>query len=253
MLVAVVALLVIVVVIIFDELGVLLDEVLEAALLEVLELVLLEVASDLGAAPEGLALRVLAHGERAASRRLPQVLLVVVALRGGNYLVGDEVRQVEADADLAKHVDIGARRHGLHEGFGAAQLRVDVERRLVGEQQVANLVESIQRVGDQLAEEVDLLVGVEGVDDKRHEMIDLSLEGERLHLRSHGRLWSRLCVENLGTWRPLVSSTTYALRPAKVSERAIDWRRTAAIEHAISILKYTVISNEPAVVQERPN
>merc|ERR1719258_368618 len=64
-----------------DELGVLLDQVLEAALLEVLELVLLEVAHDLGAAPERLAVRVLAHGEGAARRRLPDVLLVVVVLR----------------------------------------------------------------------------------------------------------------------------------------------------------------------------
>mmetsp|Transcript_23684 Transcript_23684/g.67877 ORF Transcript_23684/g.67877 Transcript_23684/m.67877 type:complete len:618 (-) Transcript_23684:487-2340(-) len=63
-----------------DELGVLLDQVLEAALLEVLELVLLEVAHDLGAAPERLAVRVLAHREGAARRRLPDVLLVVVVL-----------------------------------------------------------------------------------------------------------------------------------------------------------------------------
>merc|ERR1719482_2040796 len=39
-----------------DELGVLLDEVLEAALLKVLELVLLQVAGDLGATAEGLRL-----------------------------------------------------------------------------------------------------------------------------------------------------------------------------------------------------
>merc|ERR1719454_1509720 len=63
-----------------DELGVLLDQVLEAALLEVLELVLLEVAHDLGAAPERLAVRVLAHREGVARRRLPDVLLVVVVL-----------------------------------------------------------------------------------------------------------------------------------------------------------------------------
>jgi len=50
-----------------------------------------------------------------------------------------------------------------------------------------------------------------------------------------------------------VSCTTYAIRPAKVSERAIDWTRTADIEHAISILRFTVISNEQAVVKGRPN
>ena len=163
-----------------DELGVLLDEVLEAALLEVLELVLLQVARDLGAAPEGLSLGVLAHRERAASRRLPNVLLIVVVLRGDDDLVGDEVRRVEADAELANHVDVGARRHGLHEGLGArlgdraevgdhlglghadarvndgervvrlvrheadVQLRVGVEHRLVGERLVAHLVERVR-------------------------------------------------------------------------------------------------------------
>merc|ERR1719261_233787 len=49
-----------------DELAVLLDQVLEAALLEVLQLVLLEVARNLGAAAERLGLGVLLDGERAA-------------------------------------------------------------------------------------------------------------------------------------------------------------------------------------------
>jgi len=40
-------------------------------------------------------------------------------------------------------------------------------------------------VGDELAEE-DLLVGVEGVDDEREQLVDLRLEGEGLRLRSHG-------------------------------------------------------------------
>ena len=40
-------------------------------------------------------------------------------------------------------------------------------------------------VGDELPEE-DLLVGVEGVDDEREQLVDLRLEGERLRLRGHG-------------------------------------------------------------------
>lgn len=40
-------------------------------------------------------------------------------------------------------------------------------------------------VGDELAEE-DLLVGVEGVDDEREQLVDLRLEGEGLGLRGHG-------------------------------------------------------------------
>mmetsp|Transcript_24215 Transcript_24215/g.78143 ORF Transcript_24215/g.78143 Transcript_24215/m.78143 type:complete len:287 (-) Transcript_24215:9-869(-) len=204
-----------------DELGVLLDQVLEAALLEILQLVLLEVARDLGAAAERLALGILAHSEGAARGGLPDVLLVIVVLRGDDDAVGDEVRRVEADAELADHVDVGARRHGLHESLGArlgngaevgdhlslghanarvddgervvrlirdeanVQLRVGVEHRLVGERLVANLVERVRGVGDKLAEE-DLLVGVEGVDDEGHQLVDLGLEGERFDLFSHG-------------------------------------------------------------------
>ena len=204
-----------------DELRVLLHQVLEAALLEVLQLVLLEVARDLGAAAERLGLGVLLDGERAAGRGLPDVLLVVVVLGGHDDAVSHQVRRVETDAELANHVDVGAGLHGLHEGLGArlrdrakvgdhlglghadarvndgervvrlvgdkanVQLRVGVEHRLVGERLVADLVERVGRVRDQLTEE-DLLVGVEGVDDERHELVDLSLEGERLNFLGHG-------------------------------------------------------------------
>jgi homospermidine synthase len=58
-------------------------------------------------------------------------------------------------------------------------LGLRVEHRLVGERLVADLVERIGRVGDELAQE-DLLVRVEGVDDEREKLVDLSLEGECL-------------------------------------------------------------------------
>merc|ERR1719261_970370 len=206
---------------IVDKLRVLLDEVLEAALLEVLELVLLEVARDLRATAERLRLGVLLDRERAAGRRLPNVLLVVIVLRRDDDAVGDKVGRVEADAELANHVDVGARLHRLHErlrarlrnrakvgdhlGLGHAhagvnnrervvrlvgdeanvELGVGVEDGLVGQRLVTDLVERIRRVGNQLAQE-DLLVRVERVDDERHQLVDLSLEGKRLDLLSHG-------------------------------------------------------------------
>merc|ERR1719482_1537300 len=60
-----------------DELGVALDEALEALLLEELEAVLLEREDDLGAAAEGLAV-VLFDAERRVGARLPHPLLVVL-------------------------------------------------------------------------------------------------------------------------------------------------------------------------------
>lgn len=96
----------------------LLDDGLDGLLLEELGLVLLDLQHDLGAAAQGLRV-VLAHGERAAGRRLPRVLLVVVALGGDGDLVGDQVGRVEAHAKLSDHADVGTGRQRLHEGLGA--------------------------------------------------------------------------------------------------------------------------------------
>ncbi len=49
----------------------------------------------------------------------------------------------------------------------------------VGEGLIADLVKGIRGVGHELSQE-DLLVGVEGVDDERHQLADLSLERKGL-------------------------------------------------------------------------
>merc|ERR1712066_607771 len=104
-----------------DELTVLLDQILEAPLLEELGLVFLQVADDLGAALDLAVhhLGVLLHGERAASARLPNVLLIIVVLADHTDLVCDKVRRVEADAELADHAHVTTSGHGLHEGLRA--------------------------------------------------------------------------------------------------------------------------------------
>ncbi|CAH0377059.1 unnamed protein product, partial [Pelagomonas calceolata] len=204
-----------------DELRVLLHEVLEAALLEVLGHVLLHREDDARAAADALGLgRVRRHRERAAGRGLPRVLLVVVRLGRDDDLLRDEVRGVEADAELADHGDVRAGLERLHEGLraglgdraevvdevglGHADARVDdgqgvvglvghdvdlevrlgVEDRRVRERLVADLVERIGGVRDELAEE-DLLVRVERVDDQREELVDVGREGEGLDLGGH--------------------------------------------------------------------
>ena len=195
-----------------DELGVLLDEVLDAALLEVLELVLLEEERDDGPA---LDRGVRAGGDRegAAGGALPDVRLVVVVLGRDADALGDEVGGVEPDTELADHAEVSAGLEGLHEVLGAAardrsevvdevslghaetgvddgegllglvrdeldvQRWVGCERVGVREGLVADLVERIGRVAHELAEE-DLLVAVERVDDQGHQLIDFSLECE---------------------------------------------------------------------------
>mmetsp|Transcript_29051 Transcript_29051/g.53465 ORF Transcript_29051/g.53465 Transcript_29051/m.53465 type:complete len:227 (+) Transcript_29051:1481-2161(+) len=103
-----------------NELGVLLDQILEAALLEELRLVLLEVADHFCSAFH-LAmnhLRILLHSERTTSSRLPNVLLIVIVLADDTHLVRDQVCRVEAYSELANHGDVTTRSHGLHESLG---------------------------------------------------------------------------------------------------------------------------------------
>jgi hypothetical protein len=127
--------------------------------------------------------------------------------------VGNEVGGVEAHAELADHTDVCAGLEHLHEGLGAGlgdstqvvnelslahadtsvldgqgvgglvsgdldlELGLRAELGGVREGLVADLVESIRRVGDKLTKE-DLLVGVEGVDDEGHQLADISLQKE---------------------------------------------------------------------------
>jgi hypothetical protein len=105
---------------VLDELRVLLDEVLQAALLEVLEAVLLHVKDNLGAAAERLARGITANGEVSAGLRLPNVLLVIVVLRDNGDTIGSEVGGVETDTELADEGDVGGVvLEALHELLGA--------------------------------------------------------------------------------------------------------------------------------------
>ena len=101
-----------------DELGVLLDEVLDALLLEVLGHVLLEVEDDAGTTADG-GLGGGDDGEGSAGLGAPGVGLVVVVLGGDLDLVGDEVGRVETNTELSDHGDVGSGGEGLHEGLGS--------------------------------------------------------------------------------------------------------------------------------------
>ena len=194
-----------------DELGVLLDEVLDALLLEVLGHVLLEVEDDAGTTADG-GLGGGGDGEGSAGLGAPGVGLVVVALGGDLDLVGDEVGRVETNTELSDHGDVGSGGEGLHEGLGSGlgdgtevvdevglghadtgilngegvvglvgdeldvEVGLGVQNGRVGEGLVTDLVEGIGGVGDQLTKE-DLLVRVEGVDDEGEELVDISREG----------------------------------------------------------------------------
>mmetsp|Transcript_85951 Transcript_85951/g.240539 ORF Transcript_85951/g.240539 Transcript_85951/m.240539 type:complete len:294 (-) Transcript_85951:7-888(-) len=218
-----------------DELRVLLHEILQAPLLQELRLVLFQVADDLRATLDLAVhkLRVLLHRERAAGAGLPDILFIVVMLADHPHLVRNEVCRVEAHTELPDHGDVAAGRHRLHEslrtrlGNGAkvvdelvfrhADARVlDGDRRVclvwddldekvrlsldllrIGDGLVPDLVQGVGCVGNQLAQE-DLLVAVEGVDDQAHQLLNVSVERERLRHGAAADLGlsevSRLCV-----------------------------------------------------------
>ena len=110
-----------------DELGVLLDDLLDALLLEVLELVLLQVKADLGTTAEGRVDGVEGDGEGTASSGLPDILLIVVVLGDDLHTIGDEVRRVETDTELADHGDIGTGAERLHEALRRDQQSATIE------------------------------------------------------------------------------------------------------------------------------
>jgi hypothetical protein len=207
-----------------NELGVLLDEILDAALLNELGLVLLKVENDLGTT--GKRIRVVGlDGESATGVGLPLVLGLVVLLGDDGDSLSDKIGGVETDTELTNHADIGTSGDGLHETSGSglgdgtkvvAEVRlghtdtgiVDGEGvvDLVGDDldakvglsllllglrdgAVADLVERIGSVGDELSKE-DLLVGIEGVDNQRHQLLNIGIELEEIFgALGFGHLW----------------------------------------------------------------
>merc|ERR1719329_145077 len=206
-----------------NELGMLLHQILKTTLLKELRLVLLQVADDLGATLDLTVdhLRILLHCEGTTGSRFPDVLLIVVVLADNSHLVGHKVSRVETDTELTNHRNVTAGGHGLHESLGARlgngskivdelilchantrilngqcgiglvrnDLDVEVWLRLdllrLGDRLVSNLVKGIRSVGDQLTEE-DFLVGVEGVNDQAHQLLNISIESKGLGTLRHG-------------------------------------------------------------------
>ena len=102
-----------------DELGVLLDNLFDALLLQVFELVILHEQAQFRTTANRVATGVLSNGERATSRALPDVLLVIVVLRDDLDTLSNKVGRVETDTELTDHANVGTRAEGLHKGLRA--------------------------------------------------------------------------------------------------------------------------------------
>mmetsp|Transcript_16272 Transcript_16272/g.29323 ORF Transcript_16272/g.29323 Transcript_16272/m.29323 type:complete len:725 (-) Transcript_16272:113-2287(-) len=198
-----------------DELTMLLYELLNAALFKILQLILLEVKNDLGTTAQDFALSVTLNSKRTTSLRFPDVLLIVVVLGNNSDLISNEVGGIKAYTKLTNHANIGTGGKSLHESLGPrasnstkivneinlghtdtgidkgksalslvrnnvdVKLRVRVKKSLLGKRLVPNLVNSITSIADKFTKE-NLLVGVEGVNNERQQLVDLCLEGEGL-------------------------------------------------------------------------
>jgi hypothetical protein len=189
-----------------------LNEVFKTAFLEEFVHVFLQSEDDLGTTGNGVAV-IGDNLEGAAGVGDPSVLLIVVVLGDNDDFFGNEVGGVEADTELTNHADVCTGRDGLHEGAGTglgdgaevvdeigllhadtcipdgkslvglvgdnsdSELGLGLELLWLGNRLVADLVEGVGGVGNELSEE-DLLVGVESVDDKGHQLLDVGVERE---------------------------------------------------------------------------
>ncbi|KAK8922658.1 hypothetical protein VCV18_006717 [Metarhizium anisopliae] len=165
-----------------DELGVLLDNLLDLALIQVFSLLVLEVEDNRGTTAELLALGVSGDAEGTTSTRLPDVLLVIVVLGDDSDLVGNEQIKWSSTYSLG-HTNTGipdGQSLGLLVGDDInAQVLSRVELGRVGQGLVADLVQSIGGIGNKFSQE-DFFVGVDSVDDEGEKLRDLSLELESL-------------------------------------------------------------------------
>merc|ERR1712166_1193182 len=195
-----------------NELGVLLDEILQSSFFEVLRHIFLEGKGDSGSTRD-LLLVGGDDGEGTSSVGFPKVFNVFVRLGDDGDLLGDEISGVETNTELTNHTDIGTSRDGFHEGLGSrlgncsevtdevglghtntgildgegvvglvgndsnTELRLSLKLLGLGNTLVSDFIKSIGRVRDEFSKE-DLLVGVESVDDKGHQLLDISAESK---------------------------------------------------------------------------
>jgi hypothetical protein len=197
-----------------NEFGVLLDDVLDGLFFEEFEIVALHVEDNLGTSGELFGVGIIVSDvESTTSSGFPSVLLVfIIRLGDDGDLIGNEESRVETDTELTNHGNISTRLKSFHEslGTGLSDGTQVVDKFLLGHTDtsifdgkgvisligdnsdsevgflvngvtsdglVSDLVKSIRGVGNKFSKE-NFLVGVESVDDKTHQLLDISTESE---------------------------------------------------------------------------
>merc|ERR1719284_190629 len=85
---------------------------------KILNLILLHGKNNLGSSAHGLS-RIISDGKRTSSRRLPDILFIIVVFGVDSDLVSHKIGGVESNAKLTNHGNISSSREGLHECFGS--------------------------------------------------------------------------------------------------------------------------------------
>ena len=143
--------------------------------------------------------------ERSARRRLQDVLFIVVVLADYTNPVQNQMRRREPNAELSNHGDVTSSSHGIHESLGTRvgdspkivhelvlchpndrssiglvrndldeEIRLGLDLFWICDRLVPDLVESIGRIRNQLAQ-TEFLTGVERVDDQGHQLLNVGI------------------------------------------------------------------------------
>jgi len=182
-------------------------------------LIFLQFKDDLGSSGDGFT-GIWVDGESSSSVGFPSVLDVIVMFGDNSDLLGNEISGVETHTELTDHANISTGGNSLHEssssGFGNSTKVVDeisfshtnstilngqgvvsfiwdnldleiwlsLELLWLGDRVVSDLIKGIRGVRNELSQE-NFFVGVEGVDDQRHQLLDIGVKRENFF--RHGK------------------------------------------------------------------
>ena len=186
------------------------DQILESALLKVLLHIVFKLKDDSCSSSDCFTF-IRDNSESTSGIGLPSVLLIVIVLGNDSDFLSNKVGGVETYTELTNHANVSTSSDGFHEGFGSGlsdgskivdeivlshtNTRVMDGQSVVGSvwddlnlevwlslklfwfnnTLVADFIEGIRGVRDKLPKE-DLFVRVESVDDKGHQLLDVSIE-----------------------------------------------------------------------------
>ena len=203
-----------------NELRVFAHQISNCTLLQHIFHITLDVKNDLRSTTQRLLSR-RTNREWTTCRRLPHILLIVIVLRNHFHTISNQIGRIETHTKLTNHTHITrSSLKRLHKGLSTwtsnstqivnkislchsntritngqslvglisndlnHQIRIWLQLGGISQGFITNLIQSIRCIGDQLTKE-NVLVLVEGVNDQRHKLSNISAESKGFRLFSH--------------------------------------------------------------------